>query len=135
MSEYNYLLSLLSKQEYPRGVLFNKLTYRNNIDKFKINILLDEFEKKGWLCDKRYASLYIASCINKYKGLNYIYQATYQKGLDKCLVKSILDSLNIDWKQQCQKMYKKKYANIECIDSIKVHTKATKIFNLPRFQL
>lgn len=111
--EKNYLLYLLAKQDYSRKQLFDKLTLRNNISLIEINSLLDEFEQTGWLCDERFADVFISNEIVKLRGKKRIINtAVYQKGLSLELVESCLDSQEIDWFELCRQCLAKKYKNI-----------------------
>ncbi|GAB4222371.1 MAG: regulatory protein RecX [Francisella sp.] len=111
--EKNYLLKLLSKQDYSRKQLFDKLCSRNNISEIEINNLLDFFEEKGWLSDKRFAEVFINSEICKLRGKKRIINtAVYQKGLSLEIVESCLDNQDVDWFELCKKCLIKKYKNI-----------------------
>ena len=111
--EKNYLLYLLAKQDYSRKQLFDKLTLRNNISLIEINSLLDEFEQKRWLCDERFAHVFISNEIVKLRGKKRIINtAVYQKGLSLELVESCLDSQELDWFELCKQCLDKKYKDI-----------------------
>jgi len=111
-NERNYLLFLLSKQEYAYAELKYKLKSRGHLCDDEIDQLLDEFSEKGWQSDVRCAESVIALAINKLRGKNWITQKlVYEKKIDKTLVASILESKNIDWLAQASACYQKKYHN------------------------
>ncbi|APC90829.1 MULTISPECIES: regulatory protein RecX [Francisella] len=111
--EKNYLLYLLAKQDYSRKQLFDKLISRGNIPITEIISLLDEFEQNKWLCDERFARVFISSEVANLRGKKRIINtAVYQKGLLLELVESCLEDQEIDWFELCQQCLDKKYKDI-----------------------
>lgn len=116
-TERNYLLYLLARQDYPQHILRRKLRQRDKLTDNEIDTLLHEFETAGWQSDIRYASSYIRSQLQKYRGRKWIEQAAiFQKGLDATLVNGLIDGLEVDWYALCCRCYRKKYADCVVVD-------------------
>ena len=95
--EKNNLLYLLSRQDYSRKQLSNKLSTRANISDNEIVDLLDEFENKKCLSDERFADTFVFSEINKLRGKKKIFNiGVYQKGLSTALVDKYLSAADAD---------------------------------------
>lgn len=114
--ERQYILYLLSKQDYSRKQLTDKLYKRANISDQEIEDLLNDFENRKWLSDERFVYSFIQSEVAKLRGKKRIINAAvYQKGLSLELVEDYLDNLEVDWFDQCQKCLNKKYKDISKI--------------------
>ncbi|MFC4892811.1 regulatory protein RecX [Pseudofrancisella aestuarii] len=111
--ERQYILYLLSKQDYSRKQLTDKLYKRANISNQEIEDLLNDFENRKWLSDERFIHSFIQSEVAKLRGKKRIVNtAIYQKGLSAELVEEYLNTLEINWFDQCQKCLNKKYKNV-----------------------
>ncbi|WP_440682013.1 regulatory protein RecX [Cysteiniphilum halobium] len=109
-SERDYLFYLLSKQEYSYAQLKQKLIQRNHIRLHEIETVLQEFVANGWQSDERYAELMVKSALHKHYGLMRIKQKlVYEKGIDITTFEKVIDALDIDWSEQAQLCYQKKY--------------------------
>lgn len=106
----NYVLWLLSRQDYPRSVLTTKLQQRGVEDVF-IDTLLDWCESHGYIDDKRFCQGMIRRALSKHYGQRRIMAQAQQKGISQTLVNEQLEQLNIDWYDQAQQAYNNKYAN------------------------
>ncbi len=109
-NERDYLFYLLSKQEYSYAQLKQKLVQRNHISLTEIESLLQEFVDNNWQSDERCAELMIKSALYKHYGLLRIKQKIiYEKGIDVSIFEKVLNALDIDWFEQAQLCYEKKY--------------------------
>ncbi|MDA0910490.1 MAG: regulatory protein RecX [Proteobacteria bacterium] len=111
-SERDYLFYLLSKQEYSYAQLKQKLIQRNHIPLTEIESLLQEFVDNHWQSDERCAELMIKSALYKHYGLLRIKQKlVYEKGIDIIIFEKVLNELDVDWFEQAQLCYQKKYSD------------------------
>ncbi|MFZ9036363.1 MAG: regulatory protein RecX [Francisellaceae bacterium] len=114
IKEKDYLLYLLSRQEYSQFQLRQKLIKRANLAQDDIENLLDEFKEKGWQSDRRFAESFVRSQVASHHGRYYIEQkGIYKKGLDKTLLQQVIDDSDIDWQAQAYACYQKKYGIAE----------------------
>ena len=105
----NYVLWLLSRQEYSKAQIAKKLTSRCEDTGF-IEELIAWCEEYGFIDDVRYAESFVRRQINKGLGLMRIKNEAYQKGVNADLVQTIVEELEIDWYLQAQSAYNKKFA-------------------------
>ena len=103
-----YVLWLLGRQDYSRATLQRKLQQKG-ADLNWAEQLLDWCESLGYLDEKRYCQSYIRAQLNKGMGRQRVYADAFAKGLSQSLVTACLDSFEIDWYQQAQKTYNKKF--------------------------
>ncbi|WP_162902147.1 regulatory protein RecX [Facilibium subflavum] len=109
-SERDYLFFLLSKQDYSKAQLQQKLLKRAKLTDVEIVQLLDEFAQKGWQSDQRFAEQLIrASLLKGYGEKRIIQKLVYEKQVDASLVERLLCTQEIDWTTQAKMCYQKKY--------------------------
>lgn len=106
----NYVLWLLSRQEYSKAQIAKKLAARCKDNEF-IEKLILWCEDYGFIDDIRYAESFVRRQINKGLGLMRIKNEAYQKGVSADLVQTIVEELEIDWYLQAQSAYNKKFTN------------------------
>jgi regulatory protein len=107
-SHKSYLYYLLSRREYSRFELLQKLKQRQ-VSEEESNILLDELITSGWQSDERFAECFCRAQLSKLRGSNRIYQAIMQKGIDKDTYEATLSELEVNWSQVARDCYVKKY--------------------------
>ena len=117
VKEKNYLLYLLAKQEYSVKQLKIKLQNRANLSNEEINSLLDDFIARKWVCDFRFARVFLSNEICKKRGLKRILNNAYQKGLNSELILNIADEMQIDWFDLCLQCLNKKYKDISKLNN------------------
>jgi len=112
----NYVLWLLGRQEYSRRELTQKLQQREATDEF-IENLLDWCEKHNFINEQRYCEGFVRKHIFKCHGLKRIQSEAMSKGIDRALLETVVEELEIDWFELAQEAYNKKYsttpANLE----------------------
>ncbi|MDC0535766.1 recombination regulator RecX [Francisellaceae bacterium] len=106
----NYVLYLLSRREYSRQEISQKLTQRHlsQSEIEKIFDYLDEYQS-----DKRCAEQLVRVQTSKLNGKNKILQTAYAKGIDDVLIEYAIEILDIDWFNIAKQAYQKKYGSIE----------------------
>ena len=105
----NYVLWLLGRQEYSRRELTQKLQQREASDEF-IENLLDWCEKHNFINEQRYCEGFVRKHIFKCHGLKRIQSEAMSKGIDRALLETVVDELEIDWFELAQEAYNKKYS-------------------------
>ncbi|WP_076919290.1 regulatory protein RecX [Pseudoalteromonas sp. SK18] len=105
----NYVLWLLGRQEYSRRELTQKLQQREATDDF-IENLLDWCEKHNFINEQRYCEGFVRKHIFKCHGLKRIQSEAMSKGINRALLETVVDELEIDWFELAQEAYNKKYS-------------------------
>lgn len=105
----NYVLWLLGRQEYSRRELTQKLQQREATDEF-IENLLDWCEKHNFINEQRYCEGFVRKHIFKCHGLKRIQSEAMSKGINRALLETVVDELEIDWFELAQEAYNKKYS-------------------------
>lgn len=85
-------LRLLARREYGRHELAHKLEYAG-ADRDELAALLDEFEAKNWLSDRRFAESYVADHRRR-EGAVKLAHALRQRGIADALIAEVLAALN-----------------------------------------
>ena len=106
----NYVLWLLSRQEYSKTQIEQKLHAKGAEAEFAQQ-LIAWCEEYGFIDDVRYSESFVRRQINKGFGLMRIKNEAYQKGISGELVQTIVEELEIDWYLQAQSAYNKKFSN------------------------
>ncbi|MEQ1590914.1 MAG: recombination regulator RecX [Thiobacillaceae bacterium] len=88
----NRALTLLARREHSRFELARKLE-RIECDPEELSSLLDEFESKNWLSDRRFAQSYVADHRAREGAIKLAY-ALRQRGVSDALIADALESLN-----------------------------------------
>lgn len=94
---------LISRKEYSRRELFNKLNFIYK-DSDIVNSVLDNFEEKSYINDYDYAKMYIKS--KKFGRQRMTYELSI-RGINQKIIDSIYDEIEIDEKNEIKKMLKK----------------------------
>ena len=107
----NYVLWLLSRQEYSRRDLTFKLQKKEAPPEY-IESLLDWCESLNYIDETRYCESFIRCHLAKNHGYARIKSEASVKGIDKTLLAFQLDEMEIDWYQLAKTAYIKKFSNI-----------------------
>ena len=83
-------LRLLARREHSRHELTHKLS---GADREELSALLDEFETKNWLSDRRFAESYVADHRRR-EGAVKLAHALRQRGIADALIADVLSELN-----------------------------------------
>ena len=92
---YNYAVSLLSRRDHSEKELMTKLTqkgYTNGAEE-----AIEKLKDGGYVSDERFARLYVRELqtFKKY-GKRRIEQELYRKGIDREIIRSVLDEADFD---------------------------------------
>ncbi len=104
----NYVLYLLSRREYSRRELSQKLRQRD-LSHSEIETIFNYLDEYQYQSDERCADQLVQSQINKLNGKNKILQAAYLKGLGENLIEKSIEKLEVDWIKIAKNAYQKKY--------------------------
>jgi len=100
-------LRLLARREHSRAELFRKLGQVGFVQ-HDIEILLDEFEEKKWLSDRRFAESYVADHRARAGSIKLAYDLR-QRGVGGAVIEAVL-SINHDSElERARKVWQKKF--------------------------
>lgn len=108
----NYVLYLLSRREYSRQEISQKLTQRH-LSQSEIEKIFDYLDEYQYQSDERFAEQLVRVQTNKLNGKNKILQTAYAKGIDDVLIENVIEILDIDWFNIAKQAYQKKYGSVE----------------------
>lgn len=105
---YNYAVSLLSRRDHSEKELFNKLTQKGCQEGAEKAI--EKLKDGGYVSDERFARLYVRELqtLKKY-GKRRIEQELYRKGVDRDIIREVLDETEFD-KSELVSLIERKYA-------------------------
>ena len=83
---------MLARREHSRHELAHKLGHAG-VDRDELAALLDEFEAKNWLSDRRFAESYVADHRRR-EGAVKLAHALRQRGVADALIADVLAELN-----------------------------------------
>ena len=107
-------LRLLSRREYSRFELLNKLTLRG-FAKLQSEKALDGLVEQSWLSDRRYAEGYARQRLQKGYGPNRIVYELKQAGIDDFDLEGLVDETGESWLTLLVRVYDKKYSQAKKI--------------------
>ena len=92
---YNYAVSLLSRRDHSERELMTKLTQKGYTDGAEKAI--DKLRVGGYVSDERFARLYVRELqtFKKY-GKRRIEQELYRKGIDRDMIREVLEETDFD---------------------------------------
>lgn len=90
-------INLLSRREYSRHELFQKLEPRSQ-NEVQVHQLLDQLVQAGYQSDERFAESFLRSRINRGLGAMRIARELKDKGIEPDLIEQIMSS-DTDWFQ------------------------------------
>ncbi len=89
----SFLLRLLAKRPYPRRILFNKLITKGFL-KHSAELVLSDFEERGWIDDESYARSYVNDKYNLARwGPKKIEMYLKRDGISEYVIQHALKSL------------------------------------------
>ncbi|HMW48504.1 MAG TPA: regulatory protein RecX [Marinagarivorans sp.] len=109
---YPYALMLLSRREYSKAELKQKLLRRFGADaKALIEATLERLAQDDYQSDQRFTESFINSRLHRGYGLNRIKLELRQKGIDQEGISHMIKDENIQAKeqQQLERMWRKKF--------------------------
>lgn len=107
-------INLLSRREYSRHELFQKLEPRSK-DESQVYLLLDKLVEAGYQSDQRFAESFLRSRINRGLGHMRIARELKDKGIDVDLVEQVM-SAETDWFQLAYESGLKKSQSLDLTD-------------------
>jgi regulatory protein len=118
----NYVLWLLSRQEYSRRDLTIKLQKKEASPEY-IEILLDWCESLNYINETRYCEGFIRRHLAKGHGFARIKSEASAKGIDKTLLSFQIDEMEIDWYEMARAAYNKKFSALTATPDYKQKAK------------
>ncbi|MEL7387472.1 MAG: regulatory protein RecX [Pseudomonadota bacterium] len=106
----NYVLWLLSRQDYSRRDLTRKLQQKEATPEFTER-LLDWCESHNFINEQRYCEGFVRRHLAKYHGAKRIQSEAMAKGIDRALLDKTLEEFEIDWFELAKDAYLKKFSN------------------------
>ncbi|WP_404340856.1 regulatory protein RecX [Pseudoalteromonas mariniglutinosa] len=106
----NYVLWLLSRQDYSRRDLTRKLQQKEATTEFTER-LLDWCESHNFINERRYCEGFVRRHLAKFHGAKRIQSEAMAKGIDRALLDEVVEELAVDWFQLAQDAYLKKFSN------------------------
>lgn len=100
-------LGLLARREHSRQELTRKLT-QGGFPANEIAPVLDEFETKNWLSDRRFAESYVADHEAKFGIIKLAYELR-QRGIDDAVINAILPGNQDSELERARKIWRKKF--------------------------
>lgn len=104
-------LDLLSRREYSRRELSNKLAVRFGlpVDDEAIRVCLDRLAADGYQSDERFAEVFVRSRRARGYGPVFIEQELRQRGIDSALIAEAVQRCNTDWLAVAGDLKRKKF--------------------------
>ncbi|BFM49465.1 regulatory protein RecX [Marinomonas sp. THO17] len=110
LSTYDHALLLLNQREHSCSEVRHKLKSKGHSDEL-ITKVIEELTTLNYLNDERFAEVYIRSKANRGFGPNRLYQELHQKGLAGEVIKSALNSAEIDWFEAARELKLSKFGS------------------------
>ncbi len=108
----NYVLWLLSRQDYSRRDLTYKLQKKQATDEY-ITQLLDWCESQNFINEERYCENFIRLHLAKNHGIKRVHADASAKGINKTLLNNQIEEMEIDWYQLARTAYNRKFSSIQ----------------------
>ena len=102
-------LRLLARREHSRGELARKLG-QTGFEHQDITHLLDEFEAKNWLSDRRFAESWVADHRSKAGSVKLAYDLR-QRGVSDKLIESVLGEQRDSELERAREVWRKKFGS------------------------
>ena len=100
-------LRLLARREHSRAELVRKLE-QAGFDTSDIQPLLDEFEQKNWLSDRRFAESYVADHRARAGSIKLAYDLR-QRGVSDSIIEAVLSDSRDSEIDRAREVWKKKF--------------------------
>ncbi len=108
-------IDLLSRREHSIAELTNKLRQRS-YQTDDIEQVITFLQENNYLSEQRFAESVFRSRINKGYGKRYIVAELQQKGVASHVISEAEEQAEVDWYQQAEQCYRKKFANSKIED-------------------
>lgn len=102
-------LRLLARREHSRAELARKLG-QAGFDACDIQPLLDEFEEKNWLSDRRFAESYVADHRSKAGSVRLAYELR-QRGVSEAIIDAVLNESRDSEVERARLVWQKKFGS------------------------
>jgi regulatory protein len=103
-------LRLLARREHSRAELVRKLE-QAGFDTSDIQPLLDEFEQKNWLSDRRFAESYVADHRARSGSIKLAYDLR-QRGVSDSIIEAVLSDSRDSEIDRAREVWKKKFGSL-----------------------
>lgn len=103
-------LRLLARREHSRAELVRKLG-QAGFAQNEIDLLLDEFEEKNWLSDRRFAESYVADHRARAGSIKLAYDLR-QRGVSDALIESVLSQNRDSELERAREVWRKKFGAV-----------------------
>lgn len=103
----NAALYLLSRREYSRKELTDKLAKKS--ESIGLDEVLNELVQSGYQSDRRFTESFIRMRIGQGHGLIRIRFDLLRKGIQSEMTEQLLESMEPDWFELAQELYRRKY--------------------------
>lgn len=100
-------LANLARREHSRLELSRKLEHAGHPPE-EINLLLDEFEARNWLSDRRFAESYVADHRVRSGTMKLAYELR-QRGIDDSIIQAVLNGQNDSELERAREVWRKKF--------------------------
>jgi regulatory protein len=108
-------LACLARREHSRAELARKLENAGHLQE-EISPLLDEFEARNWLSDRRYAESYVADHLTRSGAIKLAHELR-QRGVDDNIIDAVLAETRDSELERAREVWRKKFgmppANIQ----------------------
>lgn len=102
-------LACLARREHSRAEIERKLVHAGH-DSEEIAALLDDFEARNWLSDRRFAESYVADHLAKSGPVKLAYELR-QRGIDDSIIEAVLAQTRDDELERARQIWVKKYGD------------------------
>lgn len=113
----NAALYLLSRREYSRKELAEKLAKRS--ESIGLDDVLNELEQSGYQSDRRFSESFIRMRIGQGHGLIRIRFDLQRRGIQSEMTEQVLESMEPDWFELAQELYRRKYRTALVVNDYK----------------
>ena len=100
-------LALLARREHSRTEVARKLEHAGH-DKDEVATLLDDFEARNWLSDRRFAESYVADHLAKSGPVKLAFELR-QRGIDGSIIEAVLAETRNDELERARQIWGKKF--------------------------
>jgi len=105
---WNRAIGLLSRREYSKGELRDKLSLMST--ELDIESVLSDLEAAGYQSDTRFVESFLRMRISQGHGLMRIRFDLKRKGVEEYLIEDAVHANDVDWFELAVDLYKRKYA-------------------------
>ncbi len=106
---YQSALDYLARREHSRLELINKLKLKPFSEDVDLHSLCDNLEASNYLSDKRFAEIFVRSCISRGQGEIKIRYELRQRGVKDDLIDAVLATEGTDWLALAREQREKRF--------------------------